>query len=744
MNNFIKINPEFNQKLFKLLKTLPSIDDYKNDYLEKFMHQLNQKKESNNLEKNISKMSRKYPIPIANYNYSIFNFIPKIYKEIFISDIFNKNKKIYKRHFYKYLLGKIISDLYWDDFIYFLISDEKEDIMAVSIFHLDNKFYPINIEELQEDYFKKGKYILIINPLFTHEHYDEIMCFEPCEFILFENKEILSKFINLNNNINNEEDLMNLGDLMSERCYFDKAIFYYDKGIKFLEKNLVSYGDNNEKKILLIKLIYKICTSYFNYGYFSKSLFYSDYFFKLINSDKSYFSKNSNIKDIKLKIFVFKLRSFIGLRKYEEGYQFYIENKDDIEIQELLQSKENNLTELIKKLSINRKNEIGIFNYKKMLLEEKKDFYLNYGDYINEKISIDFDSEKGLKLVCKNNKFIKKGELIIAEKALVSKNRKIISNDTNYIKNNSGRKEDPSDNLEMTHELMEKIKKYKEDYKIFFILYNGKNKLKDLKERQKSYLNNIEKKIDFIEVKNIIDSNKYSASRNIFFENNLGVGLWGYISIMNHSCNPNINNFTIGDFMFCFAVKDIFPGEELNTLYFSNSDHYSLRQEKSKNWNFSCSCKFCLKDKNKINNLKKIYYENSIKLFYENKNDKFKHEKYFDKYVEFEKFLEENRNILEKYELGNGYLKLIYHYGVLNNFKKSKELSEKMFSELEKENYYSLFLENLNCLFYFFGYKDKNINIKYLLKIYEKLILNYTNFNKEDFEALVRSTLDLE
>ena len=380
-----------------------------------------------------------------------------------------------------------------------------------------------------------------------------------------------------------------------------------------------------------------------------------------------------------------------------------------------------------------------------MLSEEKTKFYLDYGDYINEKISIDFDPAKGLKLVCNNNKTIKKGELILAEKALVSQKSEEYPKNLNYIKHNFERKEEPFQNLQMTHELMEKIKKFKDDYKIFFILYNGKNKLLNLKEREESYLKCIEKRIDFIEVKNIIDSSKYSASRNLFYQNNKGVGLWGYTSIINHSCNPNVNNFTIGDFMFCFAIKDILPGEELNTLYFSNSDHYLLRQAKSfNNWNFNCTCEFCSKDKNKImivHDNKKIYYENTMKEFYEIKNDILEHEKHSNKFIEFEKFLEENQNILEKYELGNGYLKLIYHYGILNHYEKSKELSEKMFSYLEKENYYSLLLESLNFLFVFFGYKDKNI-INYLMKKYENLILKNSNLNKENFETLVKITLE--
>ena len=680
----------------------------KNDYLEKFNHELSIKKESNKLKKDKFKMSYKRPIPISNYDYSLFYFLPKIFKEIFVKDLFMKNTNKNKRTFYRYMIGKIISGLYWDDFIYFLISDKNDDIVAVSIFHLEDKFYPLDIEQLEEDYFKIGKYILIINPLFTFEHYNEIMCFDNCEFILFENNENLLKFIDMNNNISDEVDLIKIGDLMMEKYNYDKAIYYYEKSFKLLEKKYLNNKDK-KNKIFLAEVLLKLSLAYLKYRYFSKSLFYSDYFYKIFNILNDSFLNNSIIKKIKLKIFYIKLKSFVELRKYQEGYQFYIDSKNDIDIQALIKLNENNIIKLIEKISLNKENQKGIFNYKKMLLEEKINFYLDYGDYINEKISIDFNKEKGLKLICKKDNFIKKGELIIAEKALVSKKYKSYSN--KLININDERKEEPFQNLEMTHELMEKVKKYKEDYKIFFILYNGKNKLLNLEERQESYLNNIEKRIDFIEVKNIIDSSKYSCSRNIFFENNLGVGLWGYTSILNHSCNPNVNNFTIGDFMFCFAIKDILPGEELNSLYFSNSDHYLLRQEKSKiNWNFNCSCEFCMKDKNKINDTNKIFYENSMKFFYEIKGNEFNHEKYSDKYAEFEKFLEINKKILDKYEIGNGYLKLIYHYGILNNFDKSKEFSEKMFSELGKENYYPLLLENLNCLYNFFGYKDKNIN----------------------------------
>ena len=112
----------------------------KNDYLVNFNTQLSLKKLSNKSSSYKLNMSYKRSIPISNYDYSSFNFLLKIHKEIFIKDLF-QSKTNNKRFYYKYITGKIISELYWDDFIYFLISDKNDDIIAVSVYHLSDKFY---------------------------------------------------------------------------------------------------------------------------------------------------------------------------------------------------------------------------------------------------------------------------------------------------------------------------------------------------------------------------------------------------------------------------------------------------------------------------------------------------------------------------------------------------------------------------------------------------------------------------
>ena len=679
-------------------------------------------------------MSIKRPIPIDIYDYTMFNIIPNVHKELFIKDL----NKINKRYLYKYLIGKIVSKLFWDDYIYLLIQDKNNDIIAISIYHFENEWYPLQIEILEKKFLIKEKYLLIINPFFTYEHYEEILCLTTNEFIIFNNYEDIIKFIKLNNEQLNENNIIQLGNLMFDKKLYEKSIYYYKKAIKILEKNKNNYS--------LLELLYKISSSYFNYGYYTKVIYYCDNALKLIKNNLI-----ENTQDLKQKIFYIKLQGLICLRKYKESFQFYeeeyIQDKDIKGITNLKEnSKSNAINGLLQEIISKKVNQNGIYNFAQMIIDEEKYFYLNYGDYISPKIEIDFDKEKGLKLICKKNNFIKKGELIIVEKALVSK-----KNDDNLERkkiiglniNENYKKEEPYQNLEMTNELMEKIKKYKEDYEIFFILYDEDNRYLSIEERKKKYMNGEEKRIGFEKVKKIIDYSKYSAIRNVLYENKKGFGLWGYTSILNHSCNPNINNFSIGDFMICFAIKDISEGEELNTLYFNNSYCYSLRQEKCwNNWGFKCNCEICTYDKINIINHKKKFFENSLKEFYEIGNNPLNHKNINinNKYISFEKFIIENKKELSSFDLAKGYLQLIKHYGVLNDFNKCKELSEILSVLAQKYNYYSFEIENLNILFEYFGFKDKNI-FDYLIKRYEIFIVNNTPLNKDDFNILISHTI---
>ena len=381
----------------------------KGEYFDKFHNDLLKKKTLNKTKKDIYNMSIKRPIPIDIYDYTMFNIIPNVHKELFIKDL----NKINKRYLYKYLIGKIVSKLFWDDYIYLLIQDKNNDIIAISIYHFENEWYPLQIEILEKKFLIKEKYLLIINPFFTYEHYEEILCLTTNEFIIFNNYEDIIKFIKLNNEQLNENNIIQLGNLMFDKKLYEKSIYYYKKAIKILEKNKNNYS--------LLELLYKISSSYFNYGYYTKVIYYCDNALKLIKNNLI-----ENTQDLKQKIFYIKLQGLICLRKYKESFQFYeeeyIQDKDIKGITNLKEnSKSNAINGLLQEIISKKVNQNGIYNFAQMIIDEEKYFYLNYGDYISPKIEIDFDKEKGLKLICKKNNFIKKGELIIVEKALVSK-----------------------------------------------------------------------------------------------------------------------------------------------------------------------------------------------------------------------------------------------------------------------------------------------------------------------------------
>ena len=703
----------------------------KKEYKTKFDNELSKRRLLNKYKRDIYNMSIKRPIPFDNYDYYIFNYIPKIHKEMYIKDL----TKFNKRYIYKYLIGKIISKLYWDDYIYFLVEDKNRDIISISIYHFENKWYPLSIESLEKNLLSIGKYILFINPLLVKEHYEQILCLTTNEFIIFDNHEEIINFLKLCNGEMTEENLKKIGDLMMIKNKYEKSIYYYDKAIKKCTK-----FKNNDYKLLI--LLYDISLAYFNYGYYTKSLYYCNNSLDIIKNNIN--NSSDEINDLKLKLFYIKIKGLISLRKYEEGFELYEENKNDIAFSKFLNKGNNN--SLIKEIILKKENQNGIYNFKEMLLEEEKNFYLTYGDYINSKIDIAFDKEKGIKIICKKNNFIKKGELVIVEKALVSKKeedniekRKILG--LNSYDDDNFKKEEPYQNLEMTNELMEKVKKYKEDYEIFFILYNGDNKNLNIEERKGKYLNGEEKRIGFKIFKKVIDSNKYSALRNIGFLNKKGFGLWGYTSILNHSCNPNVNYFSIGDFMICFATKKILEGEELTTLYINNSSYYTLRQERCfNNWGFHCSCDICIYDKNNINDKDKKYYEDTFELLYKFRNNIQFHKEENEKFVIFEKFLIEKKNKLISFELINGYLQLIYHYGILDNYNKCREISEIISNIANKDSYYSFELENLNMILSFFGYKDKNI-FNDLIKKYEIFGRKNIPLKEEEFKEIIKNIL---
>ena len=122
--------------------------------------------------------------------------------------------------------------------------------------------------------------------------------------------------------------------------------------------------------------------------------------------------------------------------------------------------------------------------------EDEKNYYGFFGDYISPKMEIQFEKDKGLKIVAKEN--INKGELILVEKALAFKRDKENSIDISV----PNLKEVPEKiDIDLYNDLAEKILNRPLDYEKFYFLYDGTNLNEDIDQRKEYLKNQIDGKI---------------------------------------------------------------------------------------------------------------------------------------------------------------------------------------------------------------------------------------------------------
>ena len=77
--------------------------------------------------------------------------------------------------------------------------------------------------------------------------------------------------------------------------------------------------------------------------------------------------------------------------------------------------------------------------------------------------------------------------------------------------------------------------------------------------------------------------------------NNVGAGLYSTLSILNHSCDPNVFVVFQGTKAILKAARKIIPGEELLHSYVDLADSKSLRQKRLKEtYFFDCRCSRCM------------------------------------------------------------------------------------------------------------------------------------------------------
>jgi len=579
------------------------------------------------------------------------------YKEIFI-----KNLQIINVHENCYIKLKIASKICIYNYVIFLGEDANKDLIPILIYDTE-VYYSLNLDDWDkvQEFYKEGKYILIINPNYTiyddkmyeTEGIDGLLCLYPNETILFKDGADLNRFFDLLN-LNNFNSFKSLGDLMIIRKYYDKAIYFYNKAIKIKD---------DEKK--MVKIYSLLCECYIRYKYFTKGLEYIDKCIKLIDI---LIQKNNDDID---KSFIItslfrKIKCLVGLRNFKLAYEAYIKIKEDkkfqnhFDLDEIYINKflnEKNNRQIIETINTGYDNYCGKFNIKQILIDEKEKFFLDNGDYINPKLEISHDPVKGIKIIAKED--INIGEYILVEKAIyMCRTHDPNNNFETHIKlNHPFHIIATIEYIDCINNLIKILKRSPLDYKQFFILYNKNNLKKNYESRMKEMETNIlNLNVEYIE--QIFKLNSYKTYRYFYNINKIGIGLWKYFSLFNHSCLPNTTNYGIGDFVFLMPNRLIKKGEEVTILYLSTPKYYEAKKDLlNQLYDFECNCNLCETEKNNRAKHSDMLnqYDDYIRIFEYPDVEIHLKEKALN---EFPVFLEDKKDILSNYELAKAYLEL--------------------------------------------------------------------------------------
>ena len=703
----------------------------KDEYIN--MHNLNieKRKSELNIAEPMNNLQIESLIDLENYN-PLGKNIEKNFQELKIQDL-----KINSVHKKKFLVLKIISKLLVVKSTNFLAEDSNKDIIHVSIYGSEKYFNVNSWEKLENDIYCEGKYVIIIEPFYKiyMSGSDGLRVESPNEIIIFNNENEINPFLSkIRNNKLTSENYKLLGNLMLKNNFYEKALFYYEEAIKLNNKN-------NDMDIILHS---NLSEAYLKYGYFTKCIKNADYCLnkinKLLNENKNNSKYNDNfLQQQYLKALYRKIKGLISLRRFKEAYKMlFNDSENENELKKTMIKEFLNLEEIKNKINIIKngyENNLGHFNFQKMLEDEKIEFDLkNYGDYLNEKIEINFEKGKGIKLTA--NAKVNIGELILVEKSLAftrEKGKKMFER----IEKESNNEPSIIDEIELFNKLAEKMLRAPLDNEKFYYLYDGRNLGENIFQR-KAYLNDQETgkiKLTKKKVNNVIFHNKYGTGRFFLYFNEICSGVWGYASLINHDCLPNTKYLGIGDFYVLFCIKEIEKGEEITTSYYDNSVPFKERQEQLLNcWGFKCKCQLC----NYQNKRNVSDYDYFIKLFSNIKNNEQKNVVTLKSAQKFEHFLDKNKKNYSCYELANGYLRLETYYSELKDYNKIKTISDLVTKYADGKNY--LFqLKNLYNIYLGF-IQSKNRNDKELFVLSQNInefLKKYTPFTTDEIKSFM-------
>ena len=580
----------------------------------------------------------------------------------------------------RYIIFEIITELTMMTSIMFLGKDENKDLVLIAIYNFENYYKTKDYTKLSY-IFQKGKFILVLEPFYKMfgSGEDGIRIEDPNEIIIFDDKEWLIKFLE----VGNKEESFTLfnNDNINYEIIYKEA----NKSLSIENYNtaLAHFIKLKSLKPDEIKIDLKIAECYFSIPYYTKAI------------EKCNDIININETQYYLNALLIKTKSLLKLKKVYEANELLNKNKL------LVEKNKNEFKEIEEEINNKIKNMKGIYDFYEIYQKSKESFNINIGEYVNQKLEIQFNKNKGISIYAKEK--IEKGELLIVSKAIeISDPNKKEDKKKQYIKFDNPEKEiyektgqflvyKEKEDLEEI--LSYKLSNFPEDYIEFFCLFNGKNKNVKLEERIKN------KKFDLKGLQNII---KYKAKNLYFVEKLISHGLWYYPSLFNHSCIPNCYHFGFGDILIIIAINEIGPNSELFLNYISNDMLFYSRQKYLNDcYNFECECELCKYEKNKFKECnEKImlndYLQKLDKICYIDDKKEFNNENLISKkeIQQMIKFIENNKKIFNCYEKCMLYIKCAYfmrQYDAYISF----EYLEKSLKYSENRNFY---FEKLNLI----------------------------------------------
>ncbi|BAM40905.1 uncharacterized protein TOT_030000166 [Theileria orientalis strain Shintoku] len=93
-----------------------------------------------------------------------------------------------------------------------------------------------------------------------------------------------------------------------------------------------------------------------------------------------------------------------------------------------------------------------------------------------------------------------------------------------------------------------------------------------------------------------LDDINETIQKKELYPETMGLGLFNYLSKMNHSCEPNLQiEYTKNNIAHIAPLVDVPRGEEATISYIDEKDSVENRQEKLyKNYGFKCDCNKCI------------------------------------------------------------------------------------------------------------------------------------------------------